>query len=71
MGRKLYGKNIEKKCGYCAIGDTSDDGRLVFCPKKGIVEPDYHCRRFVYDPIRRVPRPAPEMDEYSAKDFEI
>lgn len=72
MARKLYGgKDIEPKCEYCANGDKSEDGTLVFCEKKGILPPDYKCRRFKYDPLMRVPKVAPRLDEFSPEDFEL
>ncbi|MGN0114668.1 MAG: hypothetical protein ACI396_05035 [Acutalibacteraceae bacterium] len=72
MARKLYGgKDIEPKCEYCANGDKSEDGTLIFCERKGILPPDYKCKKFKYDPLMRVPKVAPKLDEYSPDDFKL
>ena len=71
MGRKLYSKGISPACAYCMHGDRSEDGSLVFCVRKGILSPDYHCRKFKYDPLLRVPRISPDIEEYSKEDFEL
>ncbi|MGN0556787.1 MAG: hypothetical protein ACI4IV_02940 [Acutalibacteraceae bacterium] len=71
MGRRLYGKGIAPRCEYCAVGESSGDGTLIFCAKKGILPPDFKCRRFRYDPLKRVPRITPELAEFKKEDFEI
>lgn len=48
----LYGKGIEPRCAYCAKGTKIDDSD-VLCRKYGPVDGAFHCRRFVYDPLKR------------------
>ena len=50
----LFVKNIEPRCCYCQWATPLDGGRLV-CAKKGIVICTGSCRRFRYDPLKRVP----------------
>lgn len=71
MGKKLYGKGIVPACAYCAKGDVASDKINVLCMKKGIVSCDYSCRRFKYDPLKRVPKIPPELEKFSAKDFSL
>ena len=71
MAKKLYGKGISLACAYCAKGTESIDKKSIFCEKKGIVSANYHCRRFKYDPLRRVPKIPPELEKFTAKDFSI
>lgn len=43
-------------CAYCrfalAVSDTGD----MLCSRKGVVPAEFSCRRFVYDPLKRVPK---------------
>ena len=71
MRQELYNKKIEPACKYCAVGQNSCDGETVLCTKKGVMQPDSHCRAFRYDPLKRVPRTAPKLPEYSADEFSI
>ena len=54
----LFEKNIDPRCAYCQWATPLDEGQLM-CVKKGIVTCSGSCRRFRYDPLKRVPpRPA-------------
>jgi len=68
---KWFGKNIDPKCEYCALGQLSFDQEKVLCSKRGVVDPWYRCRRFSYDPLKRQPAAAPAIPIYSKEDFEI
>lgn len=69
---KLFRKNMEKRCAYCASGSVLNE-REVACPYRGVMDPASSCRRFVYDPLKRVPpRPAAlKSDKFSAEDFQL
>ncbi|MBQ8920779.1 MAG: hypothetical protein IJ060_01280 [Oscillospiraceae bacterium] len=54
-GGKYFGKAIEPKCEYCEFGKRSSDGDKVLCTKKGMVDAGYHCPKFVYSPLKRIP----------------
>ena len=71
MKKKLYGNHIEPACAYCARGTVSKDGQMILCDKRGIVAQDFRCRKFVYDPLRRVPKQAPILPDFDEKDFEL
>ena len=71
MGRKLYGKGIVPMCAYCAKGTLSSDKKNVLCIKKGIVELNYSCRRFKYDPLLRIPKIPQEIEKFKIEDFKI
>ena len=59
----LFRKKIDKFCTYC-IHSAKIDENTCLCVKKGIVRSAHHCRKFKYDPLKRVP---PRMNP---KDFE-
>lgn len=69
---KLFKKDIEPRCAYCARG-TAVGEREIACKKNGITDPASHCRSFVYDPLKREPpRPLPLKTEHlTADDFLI
>ena len=54
-GGKYFGKAIEPKCEYCEYGKRSSDGNKVLCTKKGMVDAGYHCPKFQYSPLKRIP----------------
>ena len=54
----LFRKKIDRYCTYCQFAGKIDDETMV-CQFCGIVPSDHRCRRFRYDPLRRIPgRPA-------------
>lgn len=58
-------------CEYCLLAEKLDS-RDLLCPKFGVVAPDHKCRRFKYDPLKRVPpKPVILKTNYNADDFKI
>ena len=68
----LFRKKIEKACTYCMYG-TQIDQEQVLCIKKGVVPPDGKCRKFCYDPCKRVPLKAKALDfeKYNEEDYSL
>lgn len=68
----LFRKKQLRSCNYCSHG-TCLDGEHILCAKRGIVGVDNGCRKFVYDPYKRVPpRPkAPDFSKYKEEDFSL
>lgn len=63
----LFDKDIPQICAYCLYGqDYGEDA--VLCSKKGPMEPQDHCGRFVYDPLRRKPAPGATFRPVKDKD---
>lgn len=54
--KAFFGNGIVPSCSYCEFGDRSKDGDKVVCEKNGLVEPDSSCKKWVYDPIKRIPK---------------
>ena len=59
----LFKKDIEPRCAYCQRGALLEEGKIL-CVKKGVVSPAGSCRRFQYDPLKRVP-PPPVLPDFS------
>lgn len=68
----LFRKKIERSCAYCIYGALLEDNQ-VLCSKKGIRSSDQKCRKFKYDPCKRIPRKAKALDfsQYDDQDFSL
>ena len=68
----LFRREIEPRCAYCQKGSVINEREAV-CPRKGVVAVEYHCSRFRYDPLKRVPpRPVKlETSRLREEDFSI
>lgn len=68
----LFRKKIERSCTYCAYG-TQIDEEQVLCIKKGVVPLSGKCRKFWYDPCKRIPQKPKALDfhKYDEKDYSL
>ncbi len=65
----LYSKSIEPHCAYCAHC-TKDTEHQGICDLRGIVALAGKCRKFVYNPLMRVPpKPARIRGRFTDEDF--
>lgn len=71
MRRKLYGNNIQPSCEHCQHGRRSSDGKAILCPKKGVMPLYHHCRRFSYDPLKRIPFRQPALSPHEKEEFRL
>ena len=71
MRKKLYGNAVTPACGICQNGRRSSDGDVILCYHRGVVDPSARCRKFVYDPLRRVPYIQPALGSYTEEDFKL
>lgn len=70
MKKKIIG-NVEPRCAYCKNGRLGADGKTILCPKKGVAGKDDFCKKFAYDPLKRVPQKLPNLGSFSKEDFEL
>ncbi len=68
----LFRKKIQKSCSYCAHGTCISDNQIL-CIKKGSVSVDFKCRKFRYDPCKRIPgkMKLPDFSAYHDDDFSL
>ena len=68
----LFRKKIERACTYCSHGTVIDCDQ-VLCVKKGVVPLYGKCRKFCYDPCKRIPAKPKALDvnQYEAEDFSL
>lgn len=68
----LFRKKINRSCSYCQRGTAMGDEQ-VLCTKCGVVSEYSSCRKFRYDPFKRIPpkMKAFDVDKYKETDFSL
>lgn len=68
----LFRKKIERSCVYCCYGTHLEEGQIL-CSKRGLRKTDDNCRKFRYDPCKRVPVKAKALDfsQFDGRDFSL
>ena len=68
----LFRKDIEPRCAYCSYAAPAEPDTVI-CRKKGIRLETDKCRKFHYDPLKRVPPRPTQMDfeKYDDRDFSL
>ena len=68
----LFRKRIPKDCSYCKHAAKFNNDNFL-CAKKGIISGNKPCRKFKYDPCKRIP-PKPkavDFQQYESDDFSL
>lgn len=73
MLKTIFNKNIDPSCEYCENGNFVESENLVYCVKKGNIEPPEICKKFKYAPLKRVPKYISNINisEFSKEDFTL
>jgi len=68
----LFRKKMPRSCLYCEYSTKLDENQML-CTKQGVVSMYYECRKFRYDPFKRIPRrpQAPDFSKYENDDFSL
>jgi len=68
----LFRKKLIRSCSYCQNGTAMDTDQII-CSKRGIVSAFYSCRKFRYDPCKRIPPKMKSLDtsKYDDVDFTL
>ncbi|MBQ1264396.1 MAG: hypothetical protein IIY04_03155 [Oscillospiraceae bacterium] len=68
----LFRKKIDRYCTYCQFAGKIDDETMI-CQKFGIVPAEHHCRKFRYDPLKRVPsrQKTEDFEKFDEKDYSL
>ncbi|MGN0171693.1 MAG: hypothetical protein ACI39E_02780 [Acutalibacteraceae bacterium] len=69
--KKLFGNRRQASCDVCEFGRLAADGEVVLCSRKGVVPTYHHCRRFRYDPLKRIPARSQPLGRFSSSDFSL
>ncbi len=68
---KIYGNNIKPACAYCERGTKISSFEKVTCSKYGVVDDSYSCRKFIYDPTKRMPPKRVALPKFEKSDFSL
>lgn len=71
MRRKLYGNKVNPACETCRFGQVTVDGRAILCSHRGAMPRYAQCRRYTYDPLKRVPHHKAPQTAYDPADFSL
>ena len=68
----LFRKKMPRSCTYCQHGTILNEEEIL-CAKRGVVCVNRVCRKFTYDPCKRVPVKAKATDftKYDNEDFSL
>lgn len=68
----LFRKKIERSCAYCLYGTRLEEDHIL-CSKRGMKSVENKCRKFKYDPCKRIPAKAKALDlsKYAEEDFSL
>ncbi len=56
-------------CRFCEKAALLDGGNQILCQQRGIVPADYKCRKFRYDPLKRIPHAPLRPPKFSEEDL--
>jgi len=68
----LFRKKITRSCSYCQHGTAMGENQIL-CYKQGVVSEYYSCRKFCYNPCKRIPPKIKALDteKYENTDFSL
>lgn len=68
----LFRKKMPRSCEYCSYSTKLDDDQFL-CIKRGVVLDNKTCRKFKYDPCKRIPAKPKALDfsQYDDHDFSL
>ena len=68
----LFRKKMPRSCTYCQHGTLLNEEE-VLCVKRGVVCINRRCRKFIYDPCKRIPpkAKAENFQKYDNEDFSL
>ncbi len=63
--------NVSPRCDLCAKAKPTAVHNEFLCPLKGVVGALDYCKKFDYDPLKRVPREPVAEKQFTPEDFMI
>jgi len=68
---RFFGRDIEPACEICEYRKKPLSGIVIYCKYNGVVDEYFSCKKFKYDPLKRVPKVLPELKKHKKEDFLI
>ena len=68
----LFRKKMPRSCNYCIHGTKLNENEIL-CVKRGVMSVDKSCRKFIYDPFKRIPlkQKASDFSKYDNEDYSL
>lgn len=68
----LFRRKMPRSCTTCQYSTSLSEHQLL-CSKSGVVTDSYACRKYKYDPCKRIPTTlkAPDFQKYKDEDFTL
>lgn len=67
----IFNKDLPHACSYCVYGRESLFSGEILCSKRGVTSVRDFCRKYKYDPLKRVPERVKISDNYKPEDFSL
>lgn len=71
MSDKAFNKKLAHRCEYCIHGKRLEGAKEIICKKRGVTDPQDFCRKYKYNPLKRVPEDIKIQANYGPEDFSI
>jgi hypothetical protein len=71
MAKSLFVNYEYRFCSSCEHGRSSNFGDKVLCRHVGIIDPYFSCKKYKYNPLKRVPFRAPFLPVFDKEEFKI
>ena len=71
MIKKLLNDDIYPSCAYCQFGTKFIKQETVLCVKFGVVDSFGSCKKFKYNPFKRIPKTHKNLNNFNVTDFII
>ncbi len=71
MKKTILAGDVSPKCAYCRHCIPTADSSISLCEKKGVVDPAGACKKFLYDPLKRIPEKPVREQLFSDRDFSL
>lgn len=71
MPKSVFNKKLPHSCEYCVYGTRLEFSNEVLCKKRGVTEFRDHCRKYKYDPLKRIPQMPQISENYNPEDFKL
>ena len=68
----LFRKKMPRSCTTCLHSAVFNEDQYI-CIKRGVVENTFSCRKYRYDPCKRIPPAvkAPQFEKFTDDDFKL
>jgi hypothetical protein len=69
--KSVFGETIQPNCRYCRYNAAQADDPQETVKCSNYEEGRESCRRYQYDPTKRVPKAAPKLGSFTPEDFSL